>query len=97
MKVIHNNFGLFGGYHFRIVKDKNIYKIQECFEATQDRYKTIAKMSEELYQLSVDNYDLSNPAELLRWSRDLNSVYDDDFASDIDNCIATSMLAFWVK
>ena len=72
MKVIHNNHGLFGGYHFRIIKAKNVYKIQECFEATQSRYKTIATMSKESYHLSIDNYDLSNPAELNRWSRDLN-------------------------
>jgi len=71
MKVIHNNFGLFGGYHYRLVKEKNIYKIQECFEATQNKYKTIAKMSEETYRLSVDNFDFDNPAELLRWSREL--------------------------
>lgn len=66
MKTIHNNNGLFGGYHYRAVKIADLIKLQECQEGVQQRYKTIATIPASSWERVIEYKDLSNPATLYK-------------------------------
>jgi len=79
MKIIHNNIGLFGGYHYRIVKTINAdhtstFKIQAIKEGIQKRYQTIATMPGIQYRAEISNINLDNPAALYHWAMKLKDV-----------------------
>lgn len=79
MKIIHNNNGLFGGYHYRVVKTINAdhtttYKIQEIKEGIEKRYRTIAQMPGIQYRAEIFNIDLDNPAALYKWAMKLKDL-----------------------
>lgn len=81
MKIIHNNVGCWGGYHYRIVKTINAdhtatYKIQEIQENVELRYRTIAKMPGIQYRAEIFSIDLDNPAALYKWAQRLNKSLD---------------------
>jgi len=64
MKTLHNNHGLYGGYHFRAVQQADKVKIQEIKEGVQQRYQTIATIPATSWDRVIEYKDLSNPAAL---------------------------------
>lgn len=78
MKIVHNNRGCFGGYHYRIAKIINndrscVYKIQQIKEGIEHRYKTIATLTAIQFRAEICSIDLDNPASLAHWADQLNN------------------------
>jgi hypothetical protein len=73
MKVIFSNNGLFGGYHLRAVKKGQVVKIQECYEASATRYKTIATLWSDTFERLVAVRDMSNPSALYKIAQSWNN------------------------
>jgi len=61
-KTIWQSMSSWGGWHYRAVKvDKNTVAIQKCHQPTQLRYKTVCKMTRDVFEKQAELEDLYNP------------------------------------